>query len=289
VWTGSEMIVWGGSDLSGRLITGARYNPTANSWTAVATNGAPTARLDPTVVWTGSEMIVWGGSSLPGSDFLNTGARYNPTANSWTAVTTSGAPVARTYHTAVWTGSEMIVWGGQGGGSRNDGGRYNPTANSWTAVTTSGAPTGRYEHTAVWTGSKMIVWGGYGPTGRTNDGGIYDPTVNNWTSVATTGAPTGRTGHTAVWTGNEMIVWGGNTSPGSGFLNTGGGYDPTANSWMAVNAGRAPAARNGHTAEWTGSEMIVWGGVNVEGATSHYLNDTFSYTTSRGLYLYQRP
>ena len=36
-------------------------------------------------------------------------------------------------HTAVWTGSEMIVWGGFDGGYLNDGGRYNPAANSWTA------------------------------------------------------------------------------------------------------------------------------------------------------------
>jgi N-acetylneuraminic acid mutarotase len=90
---------------------------------------------------------------------LNDGGRYNPAGNSWTAVTTTGAPAARDLHTAVWTGSEMIVWGGFGSGL-NDGGRYNPAGNSWTAVTTSGAPAARFYHTAVWTGSEMIVWGG---------------------------------------------------------------------------------------------------------------------------------
>ena len=34
------------------------------------------------------------------------------TDNTWTATTTSNAPSARAVHTAVWTGSEMIVWGG---------------------------------------------------------------------------------------------------------------------------------------------------------------------------------
>ena len=54
------------------------------------------------------------------------------------------APTARYLHTAVWTGSEMIVWGGYNGSSYfNDGGRYNPAANSWTAVTTTGAPAAR--------------------------------------------------------------------------------------------------------------------------------------------------
>ena len=34
------------------------------------------------------------------------------TDDTWTATTTANAPAARQRHTAVWTGSEMIVWGG---------------------------------------------------------------------------------------------------------------------------------------------------------------------------------
>ena len=52
-------------------------------------------------------MIVWGGQN-PG--FLNDGGRYNPTSNSWTP--TGKTPTPRRYHAAVWTGSEMIIWGG---------------------------------------------------------------------------------------------------------------------------------------------------------------------------------
>jgi hypothetical protein len=48
----------------------------------------------------------------------------------------------------------------------------------------------------------------------------------------------------------------------------------------------APAARNGHTAVWTGGEMIVWGG---SGDGSTYFGDTFSYTPSRVMFLYQWP
>ena len=54
-------------------------------------------------------MIVWGGND---GDRLNTGGRYNPSTNSWTATSTTNAPTARAVHTAVWTGNEMIVWGG---------------------------------------------------------------------------------------------------------------------------------------------------------------------------------
>src|ERR1700690_1790219 len=79
----------------------------------------------------------------------------------------SGAPFAgRSLHTAVWTGNEMIVWGGDGPGVYlNDGARYDPAANHWTTVSLSGAAAGRDSFTAVWTGSAMIVWGGWGSLG----------------------------------------------------------------------------------------------------------------------------
>ena len=96
-------------------------------------------------------MIVWGGGS-------NDGGRYNVTSGLWSAVTTTGAPAARSDHTAIWTGSDMVVWGG---GQFSDGGRFNPGTGSWTAATATGAPPGRRLHTAVWTGSEMLVFGGY--------------------------------------------------------------------------------------------------------------------------------
>src|SRR5438034_7952340 len=82
--------------------------------------------------------------------------------DAWAPTSTTNAPDARQRHTAVWTGSEMIVWGGDNGSPNhlNTSGRYNPSTDSWTATSTTNAPDGRSLHTAVWTGSEMIVWGG---------------------------------------------------------------------------------------------------------------------------------
>ena len=51
--------------------------------------------------------------------------------DTWTA--TAGAPAARADHTAIWTGSEMIVWGGnnQNSNGLDSGGRYSPATDSW--------------------------------------------------------------------------------------------------------------------------------------------------------------
>ena len=78
--------------------------------------------------------------------------------DAWTLTNLTNVPDPRTFPTAVWTGSEMIVWGGYP--QLNTGGKYDPSTDSWTATSTVNAPAGRELHTAVWTGSEMIVWGG---------------------------------------------------------------------------------------------------------------------------------
>jgi hypothetical protein len=81
-----------------------------------------------------------------------------------------------------------------------------------------------------------------------------------------------------------MIIWGGTTNDII-YFNDGGRYNPSGNSWMALTASGAPAARSQHTAAWTGSEMLVWGGF----AFGTFFNDTWSYTPGKVMYLYQRP
>src|SRR6185295_15864783 len=96
----------------------------------------------------------------------NTGGRYSPSSDTWLA-TSEGAnlPSGRVAAAAVWTGSEMIVWGGRdyfgGFHNLNTGGRYNPATDAWTATSTGpNVPSGRESHAAVWTGSVMVIWGG---------------------------------------------------------------------------------------------------------------------------------
>ena len=83
-------------------------------------------------------MVVWGGQGENLFD-LDTGGRFNPNTDTWTATSLANAPTARRDHTAVWTDNEMIVWGGN---TLNTGGRYNPSTNNWVVTSTTGAPAG---------------------------------------------------------------------------------------------------------------------------------------------------
>ncbi len=272
IWTGSKMIVWGGIEVENILVNYRRiYDPVTDTWSAIS--NAPIAeRYFHTTIWTGTHMIVWGGRDNNGS--FNDGAAYNPATDTWTLLNTVNAPEARHSHTAVWTGTEMLIWGGNAtSGMTNTGSKYNFSTNTWTTIPTASAPSERFFHSAIWTGGKMIVWGGFNATFG-NDGGIYNNATNTWEGpTSLTNAPDARYEHTTVWTGSEMIVWGGQ-SPFFEVGESGAKYNPATNSWITVNfSGEPPSARFLHTAIWTGSEMIVFGGRH----TSEFKNDGARY------------
>jgi hypothetical protein len=288
VWTGTEMIVFGGTDGGpGGLNTGGRYNPSSDSWIATSTGlTTPAARDSHTAVWTGAEMIVWGGAD---NSILNSGGRYSPATDSWTPTSTgANVPAERILHSAVWTGTEMIVWGGQGASAMNTGARYNPLTDAWVATSTgANVPAARASHTAVWTGTQMIVWGGNSgsPSSPLNTGARYSPSSNTWS--ATSLGPSKRWGQTAVWTGTEMIVWGGNDNVS--LLSTGGRYNPVSDAWSTTATGPPnPSGRYSHTAVWTGNEMIVWAGygnpsVNTGGRYDPSANTWTATSTAAGV------
>lgn len=252
-------------------------------WRRLDMGSAPTARIGHSAVWTGQDWIIWGGAFISET---NTGARYNPAANRWTPISTDGAPSARSGHTAVWTGTQMLVWGGRNSGVGLDSGfAYDPVTDTWTALPASGLG-GRSEHTAIWTGTHMIVWGGSSGATAYNNGAAYSPDTNSWSLISTASAPSARQSHTVVWTGTEMIVWGGSNANSSVKYQSGGRYNTDTDSWSIMDALDAPDARTGHTAVWTGSQMVIWGGDNIDDTAlqtgGRYDPDTNTWQTTTG-------
>lgn len=287
----------GYADGTGSLASWTLLKPQASNfsaWSAITATNAPAVRGSATVVWTGTEFIVWGGtyfnSSTMVTTYYNDGGRYNPLTGNWASISTTNAPSARAYHSAIWTGTEMIVWGGYGGGgSLGDGAAYNPVSNSWTTLPTLNAPQARSDHKAVWTGSKMIIWGGVDFSTYLNSGAVYNPVAGTWTPVSTTGAPSGRSWFSNVWTGTEMIVWGGQWFNGTSNVpfNDGARYNPTTDTWTTVSASPL-TARSAAATAWNGSKMFVWGGWDTnstaytDGALYDPVADTWTVLPTTG-------
>jgi N-acetylneuraminic acid mutarotase len=263
LWTGGEMLVWGGTGSDGNLDSGGRYDPGNDDWSSISSVGAPSPRTDHAAVWTGRRMVVWGGSANMW-DGLQSGGVYDPATDRWTPTTLASAPSPRWRHTAIWTGSRVVIWGGVSGDpyteSTNSGGQYDPETDAWTPTSLDGAPTPRSYHTAVWAGGRMVVWGGLPQDFTGSVGGRYDPVGDSWVPVTTLGEPISRYGHSAVAAGNLMLVWGGR-GEALNAPNTGGVYDVVNDRWTKFARVGAAASTSGGTVIWTGDAMIVWTGM----------------------------
>jgi len=293
VWTGSVYVViasWSSM---------ARYDPTLDAWLPMSITGAPVSAR-PTAVWSGREVILWGGATTCRAPFPSPypiiGSRYDPVTDTWTPFDQNC--YSRSFHTAIWTGSKMIIWGGLcepssdslcqsfGGYPRyyGDALSYEPVGGVWTSISSSpgGYGTGA---TAIWTGNRMIVWGGFytfwlgpGPDGTGWDtvgtGGMYDPASGSWEPIPYDAAVQDRSAHRAVWDGRHMYILGGSSSrhtydPCCGIVNTSEGrpsvarFDPVSRSWE--NLGMFPAYANGDRALWTGRWILSLGAESTGG------------------------
>jgi Kelch motif protein len=120
VWDGHELLVVGGTAPAapGRPAplarTGFAFDPATNRWRPLAP--MESGRLDAAAVWTGRRLLLWGGrSNSPGIARVAIpahGLAYDPVADRWDAL--PPAPLlGRLDPTAVWTGRQLILWGGQ--------------------------------------------------------------------------------------------------------------------------------------------------------------------------------
>jgi hypothetical protein len=133
-------------------------------------------------------------------------------------------------HSVVWTGEEIVVWGGEAGGDPisglGDGAAFNPTANSWRLIAESPLSP-RTSHVAAWTGDEMLIVGGFGQ----RDGAAYDPARDAWRSIpdppVPLEAPDRYQSAGSVWTGQELIIW----DISSGQIVA---YTPDVDTWRAL-------------------------------------------------------
>ncbi len=217
VWTGHEMIYWGGGCCGDSLSNGAALNPATNAWRKLARSPLAPSQT-PTGVWTGRELIIFvSGLDPDGKPYPATLARaaaYNPATNTWRRI--APLPTVRYNATAVWDGREVLVAGGYGAPQTGKpatlpriGFAYNPGTDHWRPLAPMNS--GRTQFAAVWTGKRLLIWGGnttlVGPP-QSSQGIAFDPTANRWSALPQ--APlSGRASPTAVWTGHAMILWGG--------------------------------------------------------------------------------
>jgi len=264
-WTGSVVLLWDGA--TNRLL---QYDPATDTWTRLSTLGAPQTDVGcTTMAWTGRELLVWAYlPTLGGASREPYGARYNPVTDTWREMAHLGGPTLRCDSTGVWTGEDLIIWGG-GAHDENHhivltrtGRAYNAESDTWRTISRQGSPELRYEHQSAWVAPYMVVWGGLDYfNDPINTGGRYDPARDVWLPMSTTGAPVARIAGTMTAAAGEVIIWGGDRENVLGFTASGARYNPVTDTWRPTADQEAPQRRERHSALWTGDRLIIWGGL----------------------------
>lgn len=205
-------------------------------------------------VWTGSQVlirgVIWPRTGTPKAVLLG----YTPSSGNWRTLAPGPAPHAlEGWDNAVWTGTEMLVFGPAGTGA------YNPVTNSWRPIAQNmfaGLGSAR-----VWTGRQEIFWGGGCCDDATAGGAAYTPATGTWQPLPR--SPLSARYTSAVWTGTEMIVAGGFspvTDPPRTFADA-AAYNPATRNWRKLPP--MPAPRSDATGVWDGTEALFIAGTRA--------------------------
>lgn len=188
------------------------------------------------------------------------GGAFDDLPVGWTKLPTP--PEVRSGAVTAWTGSEILVWGGDiytgfsDEEALDDGFTFDPVSGA-TSMLPPSPLAARVLPAAAWTGEELLVWGGAAHSGSVqgffDDGAAYDPASRTWRALPP--APIDARMPYSVWTGNELVVWGSLWRDARRV--DGAAYDPQTDTWRTIED--APIELTDATAVWTGKEMIVVG------------------------------
>ena len=132
---------------------------------------------------------MWGGAAFVPSDEapaddLADGAAYDPGTDTWRPL--PEADLDLSLHELIWTGSQVIVWGGQSfsgpefGNLRGNllSAAYDPTTDDWT--TFPAGPLSTQAADAAWTGRGLLA------TNYSNEAALLDPVAGTWARLPET-------------------------------------------------------------------------------------------------------
>jgi hypothetical protein len=259
VWTGSEMIVYGGQDAKTEA---AAYSPKTNSWRTLPPSGLPFAGRG-LVVWTGARLAIFSGTESAGRV-----AEYDPIADRWS--TSPEAPISRRLLTRLSYlkgTNEVVVWGGADeSGEHGDGAAYRLDTRTWRMMSTTPLSPRIQSSFLVTDDEVFIGYGGSASSDGLADGGIWNAKTNKWRYL---GGSFARRLTQGVSDGSLHFLFGGvvvpTADPGLGML-----FDFDAETFaLLASAGSVmgPEAGSIESAVWAGGGRL-WtfgGGFGIDG------------------------
>lgn len=298
VWTGNEMIIWGGFDAVNRpQLDGAAFDPEDGTWHPLPfTAGRDAAKVS---VRAGSEVVFVSSSET---------RRYDPEERRWRAgpvvplparhgmhdrlvtvddtVVVISEPYDREQpsavftltpgetewtrlpdipitvtpaHTVLTTDEDLLVLGPSSGDQ--DTAVYLPLAapTAWRAFSPPpGLPHDLVSLSGVAADGMIMLWGATADSDAQAHGYAAVHDRNGWRRVQPGPLRPART-VTVLWTGERMLVW-------NRVDNIGALFDPSTEQWTDIPAPPTVGLDTAREAVWAGSGLLVWGALGTGGA-----------------------
>jgi hypothetical protein len=177
-------------------------------------------------------------------------------------------PEIRVGAAMVWTGEQLVYWGGwprdeDGAEARSNGFVFDPQTRAWhglpAAPIAGGGPNPSRDETggakAVWTGSEVVFFDVQSRDAMTSATLAFEPRTGKWRRLDDSPLG-GRCCMAWAWTGREVVALAWGERRGSAPIS-GAALDPTTGVWTTIAT--APATMNLGNAVWTGREVVAVG------------------------------
>lgn len=219
-FTTVDLYIYGGVSGDGEqaFADGAAYDSETGRWRLL-----PPSPLGPRFgaasVLAEATWLIWGGNN--GENPSSTGASFDlfgASGGGWTPMPDLPRSIpAPQRPQAVWTGTDMLVFGAHDTG-KIVGAAYTPSTRTWRAR--ASAPFADWDATSLtWAGDRLLAWSGEGLY-------EYRPGSDSWQSHGP-GPLSARSGIAVTWDGTRLLLWGGRTQ--AGFTRDGAAFSPPDN------------------------------------------------------------
>jgi hypothetical protein len=264
VYTGSQLLVFGGRSGATYLQSGALYDPLNDTWSAIANGGAP--RAAPALGVSGSELLIWGGLTTGGVAGPSP-ERYAVSSDDWRLADAQNGPNPLYGSSWAFGADSFFVYGGQDNGQRQDAAyRYDLAADAW--QTLPRGPPGRWFAFSAFDGSAFYVWGGRDVSTVKDDGSAFS---EKWTPMTRMGVPSPRCapprqgGWAFALAAGDIAFLGGQDAVGNIF--TDGGRFRLNGGWTPIPSWPSGEDHDYGVAVFSGKEVLLWGGVDGSSPT----------------------
>jgi hypothetical protein len=230
------------------------------------------------------QILITGGfsSSTLTAPALDTAELYDPTTNTFTALT-GRMRSARTHHTAtLLPNGQVLLTGGQidtnNGDGNNSAELYDPATQTFTAITaTMTSPRGGHVAVLLPNGQVLLAGGFNNEPVALNSAELYDPTTQTFTAIVATMTSRRESPTATLLPNGQVLITGGGSSHIS--LNTAELFDPTTQTFAAITA-TMTSVRQGHKATLLlNGQVLITGGGNFSSGPALDTAELFDPTT----------